>query len=81
MELRYYVRDEHGHPLGVLVSNSKNSVGWALCARSHGDVFNRERGVEIARGREAKGASIEKVPHSILSAFEKMLERSKKYFK
>ena len=83
MELRKYFRNRQGHPLGVLVSNSKNSVGWSLCAHSQEkhDRFNKEHGIEIARGREAKGVNIKDVPMSMRAEFEAMMKRSVRYFR
>jgi len=81
LELRKYVRDRHGHPIGVILSNGRNSVGWSLCARSHGDSFDYKRGIMIAQAREANGYDVDKVPASIRDEFEKMLDRSQAYFK
>ena len=81
MELRKYVRDRHGHPIGVVLSNAKNSVGWSLCARSHGDHFDYEKGIMIAQNREANGYDPDKVPQSLKADFIQMLERSRHYFK
>ncbi len=81
MELRKYVRDRHGHPIGVLVATARNEVGWSLCARSHGDHFDYTKGLTIAMNRAANGFDVNKIPQSIRGEFAKMLERSQAYFK
>ena len=81
MELRRYVRDRHGHPIGVIVATARNEVGWSLCARSHGDHFDYEKGITIALNRAANGFDPAKIPASIRDEFAKMLERSQAYFK
>ena len=81
MELRMYIRDNHGHPKGVLVATARNEVGWSLCARSHGDHFDYEKGLTIALNRAANGFDVNKVPQSIRADFAKMVSRSQAYFK
>ena len=81
MELRKYVRDNHGHPIGVLVATARNEVGWSLCARSHGDQFDYDKGIFIAENRAASGFDVNKIPQSLRAEFAKMLERSQNYFK
>jgi hypothetical protein len=90
-ELRLYLRDEKGQKIGVLVSNTRNSVGWSVCNVHRKDRFNREIGLFKARCREAGNAQKYKAPEykngvSILSqerfdsAFEFMMERSRRRF-
>lgn len=84
-ELRMYLRDDRGMPYGVVVSNAPNSYGWAMC--NPRDKFCKERGVKIARGREAKIGIL--TPYhrdpdrkaALEQAIEIMVARSKKYFK
>ena len=84
-ELKAYLRDETGKPWGVLVSNKVNSVGWAIC--NPRDQFDKKVGTKKARYREASfgQATInvlpEKLRQSVSEAIERMLDRSRRYFR
>lgn len=79
MELMKYIKDNKGRRIGVLVSNQYNSVGWSLC-NIRKEKFDKEKGIEIARGREAKG-TLTAIPMSIVEQVAEQLERSRRYFK
>lgn len=55
------------------------SLGWSKVNISAGDVFDKERAVNIARGRAIVGNSPE-MPRKIASAYERMEERALRYF-
>jgi hypothetical protein len=71
-----WVRVSKGKRVGMVVSNGYNSVGWSLCNKD--DEFDREKGLQIARQREQKKDTLEKIPYCIKQHVERMLERSKK---
>ena len=78
MEIVKYIRNRDNQKVGVLVSNGYNSVGWSLCHIGL-ERFNKERGIEIARGREARGTET-MMPVSIAEDYAEFLERSRRYF-
>jgi hypothetical protein len=72
------VKLSRGVPYAVVVSNGYNSVGWAVC--SHGDSFNKKRGLMIARAREANGFNMSHVPEFMVEHLNIMLEKSRRVF-
>lgn len=79
-ELRKYLRDENGHPRGVIVATGRGQVGWS--AVHPRDRFNKELGLRIARGRASVGNQTPgALPAKYLHEFEIMDERSRRYFK
>jgi len=78
MELVRFILNRKRQRVGVVVSNEYNSVGWSLCHVTR-EKFNRDRGLEIARAREAKGSGTP-VPESIQEDVGAMLNRSQRYF-
>jgi len=75
----YRVKFSRGVPYAVVVSNGYNSVGYSVC--SHGDTFNKKRGLMIARAREANGFSIDHVPEFMKEHIAIMLEKSRRAFR
>lgn len=55
------------------------SLGWSKVNRSKGDKFDKERAIDIARGRAIVGNSPE-MPRKIAPAYERMEERAARYF-
>jgi hypothetical protein len=53
-------------------------IGWSKVAHSRGDKFNRERGLEIAKGRMMTEVT---VPYSLKDDTLKFMRRCKRYFK
>jgi hypothetical protein len=80
-ELRRFLVNRKGNRVGVLVSNGRGSFGWSLCATTKGDKFNKEKALLIARGREATGFDVKKIPSSIVPEVSNFWERLNKYFK
>lgn len=56
------------------------SIGWSKVNVSAGDEFDKEKAVEIARGRAIVGSS-PAVPRQIIPIYNKMVERASSYFK
>lgn len=56
------------------------SIGWSKVNRSMGDKFDKERAIDIARGRAIVGNSPE-MPRKIAPAFRRMELRAARYFK
>lgn len=72
------IKLSRGIPIGVVVSNSYGSVGYSVC--SHGDQFDKKKGLMIARAREAEGFSHKSVPEFMKEHINIMLEKSRKAF-
>jgi len=77
-ELRRYLRDNRNQVIGIIVATARNEVGGAFVHK--GDRFNKELGLEIARGRAMRGSKAT-IPHYAQEEFNKMIERSQKYFR
>jgi len=74
----YSIKLSRGDPYALLLSNGYNSVGWAVC--SHGDSFNKKKGLMIARAREANGFNLDHVPEFMKEHLNIMLEKSRNDF-
>ena len=74
----FKVKLSRGVPCAVVVSNGYNSVGYAVCA--HGDTFSKQKGLMIARAREANGFSMSHVPAFMVEHINIMLEKSRRAF-
>jgi len=77
-----------GQIYGIVVSIGPGLIGWALCDRK--DTFSKEYGIHLAlqRARIATSLSLRerrrfysKIPTSLGELFDKMDDRSEKYFK
>lgn len=55
-------------------------IGFALCNTKSGDVFSKERGVEIATGRAFRTKTMP-IPFTIVKEIYKFQDRCDKYFK
>lgn len=88
-ELVKYVRGKHGQRKGVVVAvkgdfedpegtKSNFSIGWS--ALHPNDRFDRDIGLNIARGRAVKGSNT-KVPGYVMEDILEMSERASRYFK
>jgi hypothetical protein len=73
----YWVRLGRARPIGLLVSNSKGSVGWSLVHDP--DQFNRVEAFRIARDREKK-SEYEVIPNKIRKLRQIMIDKSNKAF-
>ena len=49
-----YIRDNAKRPIGCVVAVAPDAVGWSVCHPN--DPFNKQRAMEIARGRAEKGS-------------------------
>tara|TARA_Y100000310_G_C20341092_1_gene649847 strand:- start:412 stop:660 length:249 start_codon:yes stop_codon:yes gene_type:complete len=77
-----YVRGGHGRKRGIVCALGKKDIGWSLCNKKLGDVFDKELGLRIAQGRALKiYPNGNGVPPSVMPVFKKMKIRAKKYFK
>lgn len=52
-------------------------VGWALCNRN--DIFDKEKGLSIAKGRAFK-KSLAPIPTSITANYIKFMNRCRRYY-
>ena len=77
-----------GKRIGVVVATGDGILGWSLCNSK--DEFDKEKGLSIALSRAHYAGSLsirgreelyQKVPFSMEKLFNKMLERSSRYFK
>lgn len=83
----YYRKDDNLK--GVVVAIDKGIIGWSMCDPK--DVFSKEQALKIAYGRAEKALELKgtekisefyhTVPRSLHSLFDKIFERSVKYFK
>ena len=83
-----YVQKITGKRIGVVVATGDGVLGWSLCNSK--DEFDKEKGLSIALSRAHYAGSLsirgreelyQKVPFSMEKLFNKMLERSSRYFK
>jgi len=75
-----YVRDGHGHRLGVVCALGRKDIGWSLCNKK--DRFNKDFGLMIAQARAVHSRiKKEDIPRKIIPILEKMEKRAKKYYK
>ena len=77
-----------GKRIGVVVATGDGILGWSLCNSK--DEFDKEKGLSISLSRAHYAGSLsirgreelyQKVPFSMEKLFNKMLERSSRYFK
>lgn len=78
MFLMEYVRDDKGHPRGMVVAVGAGNVGWSKCHKT--DQFNKDLAYRIAYGRAMKGFNRE-IPSDVRPYFVKMWDRSMRYYK
>lgn len=80
-ELIQYVRNKHGHPIGILYCageyNKEIVVGWSLCSKR--DKFNKQLGLTIAKNRIVCYREM-RIPDSILGPLKSFVKRAEKYF-
>lgn len=86
-----YYRKDDGNLKGVVVATGKGILGWSMCNPK--DIFNKEKGLDIAYRRAEKAerldasnpikllAFYDRVPRTLSDLFEKIYDRSIKYFK
>lgn len=83
-----HVQKIAGKRIGVVVATGDGILGWSLCNSK--DEFDKEKGLNIALSRAHYAGSLsirgreelyQKVPFSMEKLFNKMLERSSRYFK
>lgn len=80
-----YIRDQKQNRVGVVVALDNEHIGYSLCNRSHGDHFDKLKGLEIAIGRAEKHpitiVNVLSVSPSARTECLKMLGRASNYFK
>jgi len=79
-----YVRDENNNPIGTVVATAKNKVGVSQCNSK--DKFQKKIGIRIAAGRAIENRPLAYVVTRdkrdlFRPVVEKIIERSRKYFK
>jgi hypothetical protein len=89
--IRKYIRNRAGDKIGVIMadksklSTMKYHVGWSLTNKK--DTFNKELGVEIAKGRITKAQTIGEVigganiPICVTKELPEFLERCARFYK
>lgn len=80
MYIHSYVRNRKNELVGCVAAIAHNTVGWSLCNTAAGDIFDKQMALEIAIGRAMNGFNTD-IPHTVVKEYEKMIDRSKKYFK
>jgi hypothetical protein len=88
-ELVQFVRvtrgNKKGQARGVVVAIKDETVGyklgWSFTKVNAGDVFDKEFGLNLARGRAEAGHWKATVPTSVLPIIISMRERAERYFK
>ena len=82
-ELRYYIRNNKGHPIAILLAKKVKKdviISWAKCHKQL-DKWDKNRGVAVAIGRiesmNIKGIT----PYCIKKYIPTFIKRAKKYFK
>ena len=86
-EIYQFVNDAHNQRIGVIMgtklSDNQVIVTSSKVNKSHGDIFDRERGISIARARVRKHTTDHGQTHA--ASFElgisEFTDRCKKYFK
>lgn len=73
-----WVRNSKGHKVGVVLASGRSQIGWSLCCKK--DKFDKQKALELALVRATENSK-EEVPHTIKTSYEKMVKRSKAYFK
>ena len=68
MILIKYKRNDHGHPIGVLVATGREEVGFSLCNKK--DKWDKEKALMIAIRRAENGFS--KLPDSLYLDYYEM---------
>ena len=80
-----YIRNEHGHPTGVVVATGKDQLGYSLCHPR--DTFDKQKALLIAQRRADGGARHvpfeEEGPRAatLRKHLHEMRERAARYFK
>lgn len=85
---------KRGYPIGVVVSTGSGVVGWSLCNTRDGDVFNKQRGIDLAKARcllikdmkkvvgfDLPDFYLKNVPRTVIEEHGEMMIRSFAYFK
>ena len=85
-ELIQYVRNRKNQRVGVVLATTamfegkvQIGIGWSM-AKTKMDTFDKERGLQIARGRAKEGTSTQ-VPRSIDPLYRQMINRAVGYWK
>jgi hypothetical protein len=80
-----YIRDRKWNKVGVVVALDQEHIGYSLCNVSHGDRFDKEKGLMIAVGRAEKHPisiiNVLGVASSARTECLKMLDRAKRFYK
>lgn len=85
------IKENPAEKKGILIAIGPGIVGWSLCRSGKiFDKFNKEVGIDIALKKAVIASKLTtlqrdsfygKVPRSISEEFERMMERSYKYYK
>ena len=75
---------EKGKPNGIIIAalvDGRIRVGWSCVNKKAGDKFNKERAMNIAKGRLTSPSPIDKVPHRVFKAMDNgFADRCERYF-
>lgn len=78
-----YIRDKKRRKIGVVVAikhDNKIRIGWSKVKRTAGDVFDKDRGIDIAVNRAIKNSQ-SPYPFTIFDDIVHLVGRAAKYFK
>lgn len=74
-----YIRNSKNQKIGIVVMLENGNIGYSLCTPTNIDIFDKEKGLEIAIGRAEKSPVMlyeifRKVPYSALVPVLRMIE-------
>ena len=79
-----YVRVQRGPKKGqlkgVVVATDNKGIGWSCVNTKAGDIFDKNRGIEIALSRRKEGTK-KQIPYDVMPVINRMKIRADKYFK
>ena len=81
-EIIQFVRNKKRQPVGVVVARKIDGyvrLGWSRCSRQ--DRFNKNLGLELARGRTLGWVGNYQIPHDVNKTLAVMKDRARKYFR
>jgi hypothetical protein len=83
IEIIQFVRNKKRQPVGIVVARKHPDghvcLGWSRCCRL--DRFNKNLGLELARGRTLGWVGNYRVPGDVKKVLETMKDRASRYFK
>ena len=70
-----------GQPRGVIVALAPDKIGWSFANVKSGDVFDKWKGIGMARTRAIHGAPAHsKIPRDVEKMLPRVMERAQRAF-